>query len=375
MKTIIRFFSYLLLLASCSSSFVLSPNNVFSTRTKTSLFVIKVDSKFISQNSPQVLSVPSSSLPTQHKKRENEEDTKEEEDLVQMVSFYRFVPIDNPEEIRDAIFVALTTRKEEEKVAEGRESRSNQQILGTVYVAKEGINAQLAIPIETFDTTMKKFQEILPSIFEVNKPNCGNVVSSDTTSFKRLIVRTRNFILRDGLEECDEMNNNNKEYDWDDAGVELTPEQWHQELSQSKLQSSSFETSSPPPLLIDCRNTYESDEGRFQNSTALETNLFSESWQKLDELMEKQEYKNKDQPVYIYCTGGVRCVKTGAYLKQKLNYTNVRRLEHGIIGYQRWFEEEKTDNNGREGEGSNLWVGENFLFDRRRLAVNSTCPN
>jgi predicted sulfurtransferase len=66
---------------------------------------------------------------------------------------------------------------------------------------------------------------------------------------------------------------------------------------------------------------------------------------------------SKDEPVYNLCTGGIRCVKVGAYMKQYLGFDNFKRLKHGIIGYQQWLEDNP--------EVKSVWEGENVLFDKR----------
>ena len=108
-------------------------------------------------------------------------------------------------------------------------------------------------------------------------------------------------------------------------------------------------------MLIDCRNAYESEFGSFRDAIPLDTNVFSESWERLEQITSRVD---KDTPIHIFCTGGIRCVKVGAYLKQKLGFQDVRRLEHGIIGYEKWAEDRCDDM---------VWEGENFLFDKRRI--------
>ena len=275
---------------------------------------------------------------------------------LQLLSFYRFAPIDQPNIIRDALFDRLQT-------IDG--------LRGTVYVAKEGINAQFAVPVgEPLDELLQTFGNggCLPfDTFEKSVPNMGNVVESDVPTFDRLIVRTRNFILRDGIKGIDDEEDSSPLLDWNDAGTELDPSEWDEQLrAQSNVQ------------LFDCRNIYESDQGTFQSAKPLNTQTFSDTWAELDSQVESQSLDPKE-PVYIFCTGGIRCVKVGAYLKQKLGCDDVRSLEHGVIGYERWndndsVEKEKENENetdaraNQKDERESLWVGENFLFDKRRFA-------
>jgi predicted sulfurtransferase len=84
--------------------------------------------------------------------------------------------------------------------------------------------------------------------------------------------------------------------------------------------------------------------------------MFQESWDPLREL--KQEL-DRNEPVDILCTGGNGCVKVSAYLKQRLGFTDVRRLQHGIVGYQQWLADLPAE--------SSIWEGSNFLFEKRSV--------
>lgn len=255
---------------------------------------------------------------------------------LQLLSFYRFIPISHPETIRDDLFERL-------KTIEG--------LRGTVYVASEGINAQFAVPVgEPLNELLHTFGKdggCLPfDTFEYNTANMGNVVGSNIPTFDKLIVRTRNYILRDGMKA---------QLDWNDVGIELDPNEWDAQLREQ-----------PNIQLLDCRNSYESDQGTFNKARPLNTASFSDTWSVLDSQVEANDI-DPSEPVYIFCTGGIRCVKVGAYLKQKLGVEDVRSLRHGIIGYERWNEEANKDV-GIDQEEDSLWVGENFLFDKRRFA-------
>jgi predicted sulfurtransferase len=113
----------------------------------------------------------------------------------------------------------------------------------------------------------------------------------------------------------------------------------------------------------------------------LNTSSFRETWERLDHLVADLP---KDQRILTFCTGGIRCVKVNAYLKQKLGFENIGRLEKGIIAYEKWIEESPprdSDNdnvtalasssNNINSQRESLWNGQNFLFDRRRIFQNS----
>ena len=267
---------------------------------------------------------------------------------LQLVSFYRFVSISQPDIIRDELFEQL-------KRIEG--------LRGTAYISKEGINAQFAIPpgrpLEKLIHAFRKKNDdddnncCLPfDMFEKTPPNLGSVVNIDTPTFDRLIVRTRDQILRDGIANIIDEEGKATALEWDDCGTELSALEWDEQLRLN-----------PDIQLLDCRNHYESEKGTFASAKPLNTQTFSETWSILDSQVEKQSI-NTDEPVYIYCTGGIRCVKVGAYMKQKLGIKDIRSLKHGIIGYEKYIDSNESK---QEGEAS-LWVGENFLFDKRRTA-------
>ena len=171
--------------------------------------------------------------------------------------------------------------------------------------------------------------------------------------------------MRDGIKGIGDEKDPSPSLDWNDTGTELDPSEWDEQLrAQSNVQ------------LFDCRNIYESDQGTFQSAKPLNTQTFSDTWAELDSQVESQSLDPKE-PVYIFCTGGIRCVKVGAYLKQKLGCDDVRSLEHGVIGYERWNDndsvEKESENEtdaraNQKDERESLWVGENFLFDKRRFA-------
>ncbi|KAL7479040.1 hypothetical protein ACHAW6_004789, partial [Cyclotella cf. meneghiniana] len=283
---------------------------------------------------------------------------------LQLLSFYRFVSISDPESLRDVLFDKL---------------KNIPGLRGTVYIAKEGINAQFSVPVgnslqdllQTFGKKGESDCACLPfDAFEHNPPNMGNVVDWTVPTFDRLIVRTRDYILRDGMLRQDE-ENDEPSLDWTDSGVELDAADWDAQL-RPLVSSSAITTNEHTVQLLDCRNAYESEQGTFIASTKLNTQTFSETWSLLDSQV-KSNSLNPSDPVYIFCTGGIRCVKVGAYLKQRLGFQDVRSLKHGIIGYERWLSSEKNSNDDDALDTNKddiaLWVGENFLFDKRRFAI------
>lgn len=191
--------------------------------------------------------------------------------------------------------------------------------------------------------------------------------------FKKLVVKTKNCVLTDGL-----MAKEGTGSALDLALIpadEISPAEWHQEVASLLKQ-----TDESAPLLLDCRNQYESEMGTFSGATPLGTTVFADSWAKIDALLEGQP---RDRRVLTFCTGGIRCEKVNAYLSQHLGMTNTGRLRKGIIHYESWIEEEREKEKEKEravggiiplsgapsppSAPSSLFQGKNFLFDRRRL--------
>ena len=335
----------------------------------------------------------------------------------QMLSFYHFFNVNDPSTFADNAKFILNSYNWK----------------GTLYVAEEGINGQFAIPINdlvTFHKTIVSFDSM--SLYDLDL-NLGDVVviqdhdnnngdNNNITNqppFKKLLVKSRPFILTDGFENHSDSDSDSDSssssssssssggkglvIDVNDAGEEVNPAQWHEEISNSNLISSSSSSSSSSnsnsndddtPLLLDCRNHYESDIGRFIGATPLDTVHFSDSWSKLDTLLQDVP---KNKRILTYCTGGIRCVKVNAYLRQRHGFTNTGRLMKGVIGYKKWLEstveDEGHDSNhnnsnpnlnnssnssgssGNSGRDYNRWKkksvyeGLNYVFDRRRTQM------
>jgi UPF0176 protein len=191
---------------------------------------------------------------------------------LQMLSFFHFDEIEDPIRYRDDLFESL---------------RTIPGLRGTIYLAHEGVNAQLAVPPgKELDLLLNTCSTILPfDPFAVDGPNLGGIVKIDKPTFNRFIVRVRDRVLRDG--------NISAAYtlDWTDAGEEISASEFHEQIKQEGI------------LLLDCRNSYESDEGTFAGATPLGTNTFQDSWEKLDEITDGI---SRDAPVFMYCTGGIR---------------------------------------------------------------------
>lgn len=228
------------------------------------------------------------------------------------ISFYKYVIIENPYEFRDTLYSKWSALS----------------VFGRIYVAKEGINAQMSIPQYNWE----RFKENLYQIKELKDIPFKIAVEDNGKSFFKLTIKVREKIVADGLSEND--------YDVTNVGAHLTAKQWNKAIDDGAI-------------VVDMRNHYESEIGRFQGAICPEVETFKEELPAVKDLLRGKE---SDQ-VLLYCTGGIRCEKASAYLKN-YGFENVSQLHGGIIDYVRQINE----NNSIE----NKFVGKNFVFDERR---------
>ena len=229
------------------------------------------------------------------------------------LSFYAYAHISNPEEFRDHLFVSWNAL----------------DILGRIYVAHEGVNAQLSVPAPKFDA----FKAHLDSIAFLKDVRLNIAIEQDNKSFLKLKIKVRNKIVADGL--------NDDTFDVTNKGVHLSAAEFNALTSQDDT------------IVVDMRNHYESEIGHFEGAITPDVDTFRDSLPIIEEdLCEHKEDKN----LVMYCTGGIRCEKASAYFKHK-GFKNVYQLEGGIIEYAR-----QVKNQGL----NNKFVGKNFVFDERR---------
>ncbi|KAL3932575.1 MAG: hypothetical protein SGARI_003928, partial [Bacillariaceae sp.] len=173
-----------------------------------------------------------------------------------MLSFYHFQRIENPLQSRDALFESINTIP---------------GLRGTIYLSEEGINGQMAVPpgepLEALLSACSSFGSLPFDPFtDNNPPNLGDVVSVDTPTFHRLVVRVRDYILRDGISDDIIAP---LSLDWSDAGPELSPSEWHEQIVQNENKDNENGEEDDTMILIDCRNLYESQEGTFEGAIPL----------------------------------------------------------------------------------------------------------
>ncbi|CAG8536734.1 1175_t:CDS:2, partial [Paraglomus occultum] len=229
------------------------------------------------------------------------------------VSFYRFKPIPEKD---------LPQLREQMLSDFGR-----MNIVGRIYIATEGINAQMSCPKENIGW----LREYCDNILDLQNIDL-NFATEHSKAFDALHVRIRKQIVADGLESGS--------YDITKQPNHLDPEEWHQALS------------SKPQLVIDMRNHYESEIGYFEGAIRPDVDTFRESVKVMEEICKGKQ----DQEVYMYCTGGIRCSKAGAVLRSA-GFKSVNVLKGGITAYGHYVKENPTINS--------LYKGRNFTFDRR----------
>ena len=227
------------------------------------------------------------------------------------ISFYCYFKIENPQEFRNTLYRDL------------REIG----VLGRIYVAEEGINAQVSIPSDNLD----KFRNYLYAIEPLNGLRLNLAVDDDGKSFFVLDVKVRNKIVADGIDDPD--------FDMANKGKYVNAEQFN------KL------TEDPDTVVIDMRNYYEYEVGHFQNAIEVPSDTFREQLPMAVDMMKEK----KDINIIMYCTGGIRCEKASAYMLHK-GFKNVFHLEGGIINYTRQVKEKGLPNK---------FIGKNFVFDDR----------
>jgi UPF0176 protein len=227
------------------------------------------------------------------------------------VSFYRYFTIKDPVVFRDFFY------------AEGQRVG----MMGRVYIAQEGINAQVSIPTAKLDD----FKRFLFGIPELDGVRLNTAVAEPTQSFYMLKVKVRAKIVADGLDDTS--------FNPADTGMYLNAEAFN-DL-----------TDDPNTILLDMRNHYESEVGHFEGAILPDVDTFREELQVAEDLLKD----NKDKNLVMYCTGGIRCEKASAYMKH-LGFQHVYHLEGGIIKYARDVKQQGL---------KNKFKGVNFVFDDR----------
>jgi UPF0176 protein len=229
------------------------------------------------------------------------------------LSFYQYTHIGNPQLFRDFLFIHWNPL----------------EVLGRIYVANEGINAQLSVPAKQFET----FKASLDTITFLEGVRLNIAIEQDNKSFLKLTVKVRNKIVSDGLKD--------EKFDVTQRGIHVNAQEFNDLLNDKNA------------LCVDMRNHYESEIGHFDNAITPDVDTFRDS---LPIIEEELEAHKEDRKIVMYCTGGIRCEKASAYFKHK-GFKEVYQLEGGIIEYARQVKAQSLENK---------FIGKNFVFDERR---------
>ncbi len=227
------------------------------------------------------------------------------------ISFYKYHTISSPFLFRDHLFVMLDALG----------------VLGRIYIATEGINAQISVPNSKLDF----FKIQLSTIDFLENVRLNIAVEYAAESFFVLKIKVRDKIVADGLDD--------DSFDASNSGKHLSAEDFNRMVADENT------------ILIDMRNHYEHEVGHFENAIRPNVETFRESLPIIENLL--QEHKDKN--LVMYCTGGIRCEKASAYYKHK-NFKNVFQLEGGIIQYAKQVHDKGLPNK---------FKGKNFVFDER----------
>jgi UPF0176 protein len=227
------------------------------------------------------------------------------------ISFYKYHKIEDPQKFRNELYLLF----------------DQLGVLGRIYVAHEGINAQISAP----DSNVEVFKSRLFQIDFLNGIRLNIAIDDNGKSFFKLKILVRKKIVADGL--------NDASFDVTDSGIHLNAKEFNQ-LAEN-----------PNTVIVDMRNHYESEVGRFKNAICPDADTFREELKIAEELLQDK----KEQNILMYCTGGIRCEKASAWMKH-VGFKNVFQLNGGIIEYSRQVKSQGLENK---------FVGKNFVFDER----------
>ncbi len=224
-----------------------------------------------------------------------------------IASFYKFIPLNGYEDMKIPLLAAM----------------KEHNIWGTIILAQEGINGSFAgRPDEV--TKLYNYLRCDPRLADLYFKETYD----DLMPFEKAKVKFRKEIVTLGVEGVDPLKN---------TGIHLSPEEWNTLISD------------PNVVLIDTRNDYEVEVGTFKNAI----NPKTENFRDFPEYVKNNLLDKKDKKIAMFCTGGIRCEKSTAYL-QNLGFSEVYQLQGGILNYIDSMPAEKS-----------LWRGKCFVFDER----------
>ena len=244
----------------------------------------------------------------------------EEEEPRITISFYRYFYIADPKVFRDEMYKNFEALK----------------VYGRIYIAHEGINAQLSFPA----SNAAAFKQVIENTkgLEDLRLNIAlqhqaeeNMRPAGGKSFWVLKIKVRDKILADGIAD--------KNFDMGKKGNYVNAHAFNELTNDGNT------------IVVDMRNHYEYEVGRFENAIEIPSDTFRQQLPMAVEMLEDA----KDKNIIMYCTGGIRCEKASAFMLHN-GFKNVFHLEGGIINYANKVKEEGLQNK---------FHGKNFVFDDR----------
>ena len=226
-------------------------------------------------------------------------------------SFYRFVPLPDFEALREPWLAKCYELG----------------IKGTILLAKEGLNTSLSAEKSVLDAFLAFLGD------DARFKNFQNVIDNtvEAVPFKRMLIKLKKEIVNMGLGQIQPET---------PRGIYLEGNEWDALIQQ------------PDVVLVDTRNDFEVEMGTFKGAVDPKTTSFTEFPQWVSENLDPEKHKK----VAMFCTGGIRCEKSTAYLKSQ-GFEEVYHLKGGILQYL-------ADTQNKNG----MWQGECFVFDDRRVA-------
>lgn len=227
------------------------------------------------------------------------------------ISFYKYHNISAPAEFRNELYLNMDSL----------------DVMGRIYIAHEGINAQISV----VRTRLDDLRKYLYSIPFLNGVRLNVAIDDNGKSFFKLKILIRKKIVADGLDDSS--------FDVTNSGTHVDAKAFNQ-LADN-----------PDTVIVDMRNHYESEVGHFKNAICPDVDTFREELIVVEKILDDQRDKN----IVMYCTGGIRCEKASAWMKHR-GFKKVFQLDGGIIEYARQVKEQSLENK---------FIGKNFVFDER----------